>query len=46
MISFVRNGKRYEAMVELDNRSENDNVQMHKIFDYLTYAYDNPSKKS
>ena len=45
MISFVRNGKRYEAMVELDNRSENDNVQMHKIFDYLTYAYDNPSKK-
>ena len=45
MISFERNGKKYEVMVELDNRSENDNVQMNKIFDYLSYAHDNPDKR-
>lgn len=45
MISWERNRKRYEVMVELDNRTENNHIQMQKIFNYLVYAHDNPNKR-
>ncbi len=45
MISWKRNGKRYEVMIELDNRTENNHIQMQKIFNYLVYAHDNPNKR-
>lgn len=45
MIGFNLNGQKCEIMVELDNKTENDNVQIEKIFNYLTYAFDNPAKQ-
>lgn len=42
MISFTRHNQKYEVMVELDNRTENDNIQMAKIFNYIKYAYQHP----
>lgn len=42
MISFTRHNQKYEVMVELDNRTENDNIQMKKIFNYIKYAYQHP----
>lgn len=45
MISFYLNGQKCEIMIELDNRTENDNVQMQKIFNYLLYANDQPDKR-
>ncbi len=45
MISFERNGKRYEVMIELDNRTEGNHIQMQKIFNYLVYAHDSPNKR-
>lgn len=45
MIGFDLNGHRCEVMIELDNKTENDNVQIEKIYNYLTYAFDNPDKQ-
>lgn len=45
MISFIQNNQRCEIMVELDNRTENDNIQLQKILNYLEYAHENPYKQ-
>lgn len=45
MISFQQNKQKCEIMIELDNRTENDNVQLQKIFNYLIYANKNPNKR-
>lgn len=42
MISFTQSGQKCEVMIELDNRTENDNIQMKKIFNYIKYAYQHP----
>lgn len=42
MINFTHSGQKCEVMIELDNRTENDNIQMKKIFNYIKYAYQHP----
>lgn len=42
MINFTHSGQKCEVMIELDNRTENDNIQMAKIFNYIKYAYQHP----
>lgn len=45
IIGFTQNNQRCEIMIELDNRTENDKIQLQKILNYLEYAYDNPHKR-
>lgn len=45
MITFTRNGQHCEIMIELDNRTEDNKVQLQKIFNYVLYAKDNPNKQ-
>lgn len=45
MISFTQGHHKCEVMIELDNRSENDGIQMQKIYNYINYAFQHPNKK-
>lgn len=45
IISFVQNKHRCEIMIELDNRSEGNLVQLEKIYNYMLYAHQNPNKR-
>lgn len=45
MINFTHSGQKCEVMIELDNRTENDNIQMKKIFNYIKYADQHPQKQ-
>ena len=45
LISFNRNGRRCEIMIELDNRTEDNVIQIQKIYNYMLYAKQNPQKQ-
>lgn len=46
MISFFTQGHhKCEVMIELDNKTENDVIQMQKVFNYINYSYLHPNKK-
>lgn len=44
MVSFNRHHQRHELFVELDNRTETNDRQASKIFNYLQYAIKHPDK--
>lgn len=45
IISFNQGNNRCEIMIELDNRTENNTVQLQKIANYIYYAKKNPNKR-
>lgn len=44
MISFTRNNRRQELFIELDNRTESNQIQIQKVINYIWYARHNPDK--
>lgn len=45
MISFNQDGHRCEIMIELDNRTEDNQIQIQKIINYMVYANNHPNKR-
>ncbi|MES5123319.1 hypothetical protein ABVC46_02020 [Lactobacillus crispatus] len=44
MISFTRHQRRHEIFLELDNRTESNQTQIHKIMNYIWYALSHKNK--
>lgn len=44
MVSFIRNKRRQELFIELDNRTESNQIQIQKVINYIWYARHHPDK--
>lgn len=44
MVSFIRNKRKQELFIELDNRTETNETQIQKVINYIWYALTHPNR--